>query len=122
MKFRERLAPFSAGRQVLENCGGGRFQEMECWELNTRSLDVILAEADDDLFASFQYGPEDWIFYVDDSILLQIVTHEQEATLRLNGEQYSAFEALGVSHGKGCPKWSGLPETPIRRDTETITG
>jgi hypothetical protein len=58
--------------------------------------------------------PEDWLFYAGDMILLQIVTHEQEATLRVSEVQYAEFKKLGIPHAPGCPRWSSLPEQPTR--------
>ncbi len=113
--FYERLAPYCAERRVLENIEGDGFREQQCWEFSDASMNALLRETDGNVFAyNVLYLPEDWVFYVGDSILLQIVSHEQEATLRLTNAQYDTFKALGIPHGEGCPQWSGLPERPIR--------
>jgi hypothetical protein len=58
--------------------------------------------------------PENWLFYVGDAIILQVVSHEQEATIRLSETQYAEFKTLGIAHQQGQPQWSGLPEVPMR--------
>jgi hypothetical protein len=117
--FYQRLSPFSAGTRPLESIGGNRFQQLACWIFNDASIDLILNEVDGDLFAyDVTNLPEDWVFYVGESIFLQTVTHEQEAILRISERQYARFKRLGIPHGLGCPQWSGLseesPRTPLR--------
>lgn len=114
--FYQKLSAFSAGKRVLESLYGNGFASRECWVLNDESLEVILEETAGNLFAyNLLYLPEDWLFYVGDSILLQVVSHEQEATLRLSDAQYSNFTRLGIPHKHGQPQYSGLPEMPIRQ-------
>jgi hypothetical protein len=114
-EFYERLAPFSSGEKELENICSDGFSPRSCWVLDDRSIEAILNETDGDLLAyDVLYLPEDWLFYVGDMILLQIVTHEQEATLRVSEVQYAEFKKLGIPHTPGCPQWSGLPEEPRR--------
>jgi len=45
---------------------------------------------------------------------LQVVSHEEEATLRLSDTQYAEFAKLSIPHKMGQPQWSGLPESPLR--------
>jgi hypothetical protein len=114
-EFYERLSPFSRGEKDLENASGDGFVRQSCWVLEERSAEAILNETGGDLFAyDVPNLPEDWLFYVDDFIFLQVITHEQEATLRVSEAQYAEFKKLGIPHAPGCPKWSGLPEEPIR--------
>lgn len=114
--FYQKLSAFSAGERVLESLYGNGFANRECWVLNDESVEVILEETAGNLFAyNLLYLPEDWIFYVGESILLQVISHEQEATLRLSEAQYSKFTRLGIPHKHGQPQHSGLPETPIRQ-------
>jgi len=113
--FYTRLSPFSAGEKILENIGGDGFSLQACWVLDDQSTEAILNETGGDLLAYKALEmPEDWLFYTGDSILLQIVTHEQEATLRLSEPQYELFRNLGIEHARGCPRWSCLPEEPTR--------
>jgi hypothetical protein len=58
------------------------------------------------------YKPEDWLIYAGDKIVLQVVSNEQEITLRLSETQYSEFAKLCIPHKQGQPKWSGIPERP----------
>jgi hypothetical protein len=114
--FYDRLRPFSAGKANLENIFGNGFQEQECWLLDERSIETIVKESNGDLLSYDACNlPEDWVVYVDDSILLQVVTHEREAILRLTEQQYTEFKNLGISHTLGLPQWTGLPEQPVRK-------
>jgi len=114
-EFYERLSQFSWGEKDLENICGDGFSRQSCYVLNERSIEAILNETGGDVLAyNVLELPEDWLFYVDNMILLQIVTHEQEATLRISEVQYSEFKKLGIPHTPGCPRWSGLPEEPTR--------
>ena len=113
--FYERLAPFSVGEKDLENICGNGFSRQSCYALDERSIEAILNETGGDLLAyDVLHLPEDWLFYVGNLILLQIVTHEQEATLRISENQYAEFKNLGIPHAPGCPQWSALPEEPTR--------
>ena len=113
--FYRRLSMFSAGKRVLENPFGNGFASRECWVLNDESIEAILSETAGDLFAyNLLYLPEDWLFYFGDSILLQVVSNEHEATLRLSETQYSEFTKLGIPHKHGQPRFTGLPERPTR--------
>jgi hypothetical protein len=114
-EFYERFSAFSAGEKDLEKICGDGFSPQPCWVLDERSIEAILNETDGDLLAyDILHLPEDWVFYSGDAILLQIVTHEQEATLRLSEVRYGEFEKLGIPYARGCPRYSGLPEQPTR--------
>jgi hypothetical protein len=114
-KFYERLSAFSGGERVLENICGDGFGLHACWVLDEGSMDVILNETGGDLFAyDVTNLPEDWVFYVGDSVFLQIVTHEQEAICRVSETQYERFKELEIPHEPGCRQWSCLPEEPLR--------
>jgi hypothetical protein len=118
-RFYQRLSSFSISERQLENVGGNRFSKLDCWVLNDQSIEVILKETGGDLLAyDVTNLPEDWVFYTGDSIFLQVVTHEQEATLRISAAQYARFKELGIPHKPGSPKWSGLPEKPTRLPPE----
>lgn len=83
--------------------------------LTDESIEAILTQTAGDLLAyNVLHLPEDWLFYVGDAILLQIVSHEQEATLRLSDSQYAEFTKLGIPHKQGQPRWSALPGSPLR--------
>ena len=111
--FYQRLSTFSAGEKLLENVFGNGLGSHECWVLNDESVEAILTETDGNLFAyNVLYKPEDWLIYAGDQIVLQVVSHEQEVTLRLSEIQYSEFTKLGIPHTQGQPQWSGLPERP----------
>jgi hypothetical protein len=111
--FYQRLSAFSAGDRVLENICGEGFQRQECWVLTDESIDTIMTETVGNLFAyNVLYLPEDWLFYVGDAVLLQVVSHEQEATLRLPDDRYAEFTRLGIQFEEGQPRWSTLPESP----------
>ena len=113
--FYERLSRFSAGDKVLECIESSGFKRQPSWILNDASIELILRETSGDLFAyNILYLPEDWLLYRDDTILLQIVSHEQEATLRLSPAEYEKFRSLGIPHSLEPAKWTGLPEEPIR--------
>jgi hypothetical protein len=113
--FYQRFREFSAGERVVENIYGQSFPRQECWLLMDESIEAILTETAGNLLAyNVLHLPEDWLFYVGDVILLQIVSHEQEATLRLSGSQYSEFAKLGIPHKQGLPRWSAFPESPLR--------
>lgn len=115
--FYQRLRDFSAGERVLENICGQGFRLQECWMLTDESIEAILRETAGDLFAyNVLYLPEDWLLYLDDSILLQVVSHEQEATLRLSDCQYDEFSKLGIPHEQGPACWSALPLSPLRKN------
>ena len=114
-EFYERFSRFSSGEKDLENICGDGFSPQSCWVLDDESIKAILNETDGDLLAyDVLHLPEDWLFYAGDTILLQIVTHEQEATLRVSDVQYAEFEKLGIPHAPGCARWSRLPEQPTR--------
>ena len=116
-EFYARLSRFSCGEKNLENPCGKGFARQQCWVLDEQSVETILNETDGDSFACDTLNlPEDWLFYVGDTILLQIITHEQEATLRIPETQYAEFKKLGITHALGCPRWSGLPEEPVISD------
>ena len=111
--FYQRLSKFSAGERLLENIFGNGFTIHECWSLNDESVEAILTETDGDLFAyNLLCKPEDWLIYAGAEIVLQVVSNEQEITLRLSEAQYSEFTKLGIPHKPGQPQWSGLPESP----------
>ncbi len=113
--FFQRLSPYSAGERVLENIYGDGFRRHECWILTDESIEIILKETGGNLLAyNVLCLPEDWLFYIGDAILLQVVSHEQEATLRLSDSQYAELAKLGIPHKMGQPRWSGLPESPLR--------
>jgi hypothetical protein len=113
--FYEKLLPFSAGQQVLECIEGSGFRAQPCWTLNDSSIELILRDTSGDLFAyDILHQPEDWLFYRADFILLQIVSHEQEAILRVSATEYERFQTLQIPHGSGLPQWTRLPEQPIR--------
>ena len=113
--FYERVAGFAAGDKVLEGIESSGFKRQPSWFLNDSSMELILRETGGDLFAyNILYLPEDWLLYRDDTIFLQIVSHEQEATLRLSAAEYEKFRLLGIPHSLDPAKWTGLPEQPIR--------
>ena len=115
-RFFDRLSPFAAGSKVLENIESNGFEVQRCWHLTNKSADQILKETEGHLFANnILHLPEDWLFYVGDVILLQVVSHEDSATIRVTDEQYRVFEKLGIPHKPGCSEWSGLTDEPIRR-------
>jgi hypothetical protein len=114
-EFYERFSLFSSGEKDLENICGDGFSPQSYWVLNDQSIEAILNETDGDLLAyNALCLPEDWLFYAGDIILLQIVTHEQEATLRVSEIQYVEFKKLGIKHAPGCARWTSLPEQPTR--------
>src|SRR2546425_452009 len=97
--FYQRLSRFSAGERLLENVFGNGFGNHECWVLNDESVEAILTETAGNLFAyNLLYLPEEWLAYVGDRIVLQVVSHEQEVTLRLSETQYAEFAKLGIPH------------------------
>ena len=74
-EFYARLSRFSCGEKDLENPCGDGFARQDCWVLDDQSLESILNETNGDLFAYDTPNlPEDWLFYVGDAILLQIIT------------------------------------------------
>ena len=84
--------------------------------MTDESIEAILKETSGNLLAYDVCNlPEDWLFYLGDEILLQIVSHEQEATLRLSNFQYAEFRKLGIPHKQGQARWSALPESPFRK-------
>jgi hypothetical protein len=112
--FFQRFRVFSDGKRLLENAYAG-FELRESWVLNNQSIKDILTETRGNLFAyDLLNQPEDWRFYVGDAIILQVDSQEQEATMRLSDAQYAEFKALGIGHQQGQPRWSGLPEVPMR--------
>lgn len=116
--FYQRFRRFSAGERVLENIYGQGFRWQECWVLTDESIEAILTETAGVLLSyDVLHLPEDWLFYVGDAILLQIVSHEQEATLRLSDFQYAEFTKLGIPHKQGQPRWSALSESPLRTNS-----
>src|SRR5206468_434430 len=114
-EFYERLSRFAVGERMLECIEGSGFKLQPSWALNESSIELILQETQGDLFAyNILYLPEDWLVYRDDAILLQIVSHEQEATLRLSIAEYERFQALAIPHSLGLAQWTGLPDEPNR--------
>jgi hypothetical protein len=112
-EFYERFSPFSSGEKDLENIWGDGFSPQTCLVLDDQSIEAILNETDGDLLAyDVLHLPEDRLFYAGDIILLQIVTHEQESTLRVSEVRYAEFNKLGIPHAPGCARWTGLPEQP----------
>jgi hypothetical protein len=115
--FFQRLSVFAVGQSVLENIYGDGFRRQACWALTDKSIDAVLTETAGNLLAyNVLCIPEDWLFYVGDAIILQVVSHEQEATLRLSDAQYADFTKLKIPHKVGPPQWSGLPELPLRKN------
>jgi len=113
--FYQRFGIFSCGERLLKNVCGKGFQLRKSWVLNDESIKAILTETRGNLFAyNVLCLPEDWLFYIGDAIILQVVSHEQEATMRLSETQYAEFKTLGIAHQQGQPQWSGLPEVPMR--------
>lgn len=113
--FFDRLSPFSAEQKVLECIQSSGFKLQPCWALNDASIELLLQETSGDLFAyNILCLPEDWVFYRDDSILLQIVSHEHEATLRISVKEHEVFQTLGIPHRLGLPEWTGLSEGPSK--------
>ena len=99
----------------MENVYGNGFELRESWVINDESIKAILTETGGNLFAyNVLYLPENWLFYAGDAIILQVVSHEQEATMRLSETQYAEFKTLGIAHQQGQPQWSSLPEVPMR--------
>ena len=114
-EFYGRLAPFAAEQKLLECVCGNGFKQQDCWSLTDQTIDVIVTETHGNLFAhSILKLPEDWMIYLGDYVILQVVTHEQEITLRLTDAQFAAFSQLGIPYSPGQPEWSGLPEFPVR--------
>lgn len=113
--FYERLSGFAEEDKVLECIESSGFKRQPSWILNDASMELILRESGGDLFAyNVLYLPEDWLLYRGDTIFLQIVSHEQEATLRLSPAEYEKFQLLGIPHSLEPAQWTGLPEEPIR--------
>jgi len=119
--FFQRLDPFMAGKHLVEKILGDGYEPRECWRLDEKSIEAILTETQGDLLAyNILHLPDDWLFYRGDTILLQVVSHEQELTLRLTDDQYAEFQRLGIPHKLGNPRWSGglpdpaLPKSPTR--------
>jgi hypothetical protein len=111
--FYGRLAPFSAGRKKLEEMYGTGFAEQECWSLTEGAIDRIVKETCGNLMAyDLLKLPEQWLVYIGDTILLQVVNHEQELTLRLTDSQFRSFMLLGIPYEPGQAKYSELPENP----------
>lgn len=76
----------------MENIYGQGFQRQECWVLTDESIEAIRAETARNLLAfDVLHLSEDWLFYHSDALLLQVVSHEEEATLRLSNSQYPEF-------------------------------
>jgi len=120
--FYDRMEPFAAGIRLLECVEGNGFELQSSFHLNQESLEQILRETSGNLFRnSILYLPEDWLFYIEDLILLQIVNHEDSATIRVNEQQYRTFDALGIPHQAGCSEWSGLTEEPVKRKPVRIS-
>lgn len=114
-QFYRWLSPFLVGKLMLEKIEGRGFALHECWRLDHASVEVILAETRGDLFANRTLElPEDWVFYRGDSIFFQIVSHEQEGSLRLTHAEYDAFKKLEIPHGQGRLQWTSLPDNPNR--------
>jgi hypothetical protein len=101
--FYGRLSGFAAGDKVLECIESSGFKRQPSWFLNDASIELILRETNGDLFAyNILYLPEDWLLYRDDTIFFQLVSHEQEATLRLSAAEYAKFRSLGIPHSLGA--------------------
>ena len=114
-EFYCRLAPFSAGRKRLEKVYGNGFAERDCWSLTEAAIDLIVKETRGNLLAyDLLKLPEEWLVYIGDTILLQVVNHEQELTLRLTATQFRSFSQLGIPYVPGQAEYSGLPENPAR--------
>jgi hypothetical protein len=115
VSFYERLSSFAAGKEVLEKIQGDGFGEQRCWTLNDASIESILKECHGDILSYDVCNlPEDWLFFAGDEIILQTVTHEREAILRLSEAQYADFRNLEIQHKIGLAQWTVLPELPLR--------
>ncbi len=114
-EFYCRLAPFAAGQRMLECVYGNGFKQQDCWSLTEDTVELVVRETQGNLLAyNILNLPEDWLFYVGDSAKLQVVSHEQEITLRLTDAEYAVFSRLGIPGAPGQPEYSGLPEVPTR--------
>ena len=114
-EFYGRLGPFAVGQKIVECVYGNGFRQQDCWSLNNETIELVVRETQGNLLAyDILNLPEDWLFYLGDWILLQVVSHEQEITLRLTNSQFAEFLQLGIPHTLGQPEWSGLPEVPLR--------
>jgi hypothetical protein len=121
-EFYDRLAPFKAEQKLLECPYGNGFKHQDCWSLTDQTIDIIVNETHGNLLAcNILNLPEDWLIYLGDYIILQ-ASYEMEITLRLTDAQFAAFSQLGIPYSSGQPKWSGLPEFPVRTPPQRTSG
>ncbi len=101
--FEDAIEPFVVGlarRRVLVDAdGAGSTREVRVFTFSDASLDSLLPFISDGLFHNVP-GPggwlEDFAFYRNGELLLGVVTHLQEGTLRLTTDEHAEVAKMGV--------------------------
>jgi hypothetical protein len=111
--FEDALAPFAlppARRRVLVDADGpGSTRVVRRWTLSEASLAALLPFVARGLFHAAP-GPAGWLedlaVYRAGELVLGVVTHEQEGTLRLTAIEHAHVASLGVQSTEG-DEWVG---------------
>ena len=101
--FEDALEPWVIGmarRRVLTEADGpGSTREVRIFTLNAASLEALLPFLAGGLFHNVP-GPNGWLedfaFYRDGDLVLGVVTHLQEGTLRLTAAEHEEVARMGV--------------------------
>jgi hypothetical protein len=102
--FEDAIEPFVTGlarRRVLTDADGqGSTREVRLFQLSAASLKALLPFLSGGLFHNVP-GPDGWledfIFYRGNELMLGIVTHLQEGTLRLTTAEHGEVAQMGVT-------------------------
>lgn len=111
--FEDAIEPFVLGlarRRVLADAdGAGSTREVRVFTFSVASLNVLLPFIREGLFHHAP-GPggwlEDFAFYRHGELMLGVVTHLQEGTLRLTAAEHADIETLGVT-STASAEWIG---------------
>lgn len=111
--FEDALEPFAlplARRRVMVDAdGAGSTREVRRWRLSAASLEALLPFVSRGLFHCAP-GPAGWLedlaFYRDGELMLGVLSHQQEGTLRLSAAEHDAVARLGV-RSTASGEWVG---------------
>lgn len=111
--FEDALEPFVIGlarrRVLIDADGQGSTREVRVFQLNSASLDALLPFLAGGLFHNAP-SPDGWFedfaFYRDGELMLGVVTHLQEGTLRLTSAEHDEVARMGVTSTQS-EEWIG---------------
>ena len=101
--FEDELEPYALPLAPRRTIGApaptGLVRPIRLWTLNAASLERLISFLDDGLFLS-PPGPDGWLedlaIYRRGELVFGIVSHEQEAVLRLTAAEHAEVAVLGI--------------------------